>query len=338
MTDCNLFRLPASRFVLLGLLTAVLIAGGCRPGAQLSPEQQLEELKATAAAARDAGKLNDAFVAYKQAAQLAADDFDVTYGLAEVNTRLRNEIEALDWVNAALRLRPEDRDALELKGRLYVRLQRLPDAIRVLEQTVKNHPDHTLAWLNLAAAYHSSGRTADAVSAAKQAIASAPDKAITHFALGDIHYSRGEFANAESEYRIAVEKDPDQARAYLRLADLYIQQRKDLKQAREWAVRSDELYPGDGTAASAAAWALYLLDEKEDALSEMARAAADHPQNYKLWIRLGQILEDMGAEEQAKQAYQNAARFAPSAFKGTEFGSDDSARPDVPTSDAKDDT
>ena len=337
MTHRHLLHPTYARFAGLILVLGALVVCGCRPGAVQNPEQQLAELKATAAAAREAQRYNDAYIAYKQAAELAPDDFDVAYGLAETNTRLRNEVEAIDWVNTALRLQPDNQDALELKGRLYLSVGRLPEAIGVLEQVVAKHPDHTLAWLNLSAAYHSSGRAQDALAAVLRAVKSAPDRAVPHFALGDLYYSRGDLAKAESEYREAIARDDKHAGAYLRLADLYIKQKKDLKQAREWALRSNELYPGDGNAGERAATALFMLDEREEAVNELAAVAEDHPQNYRLWMRLGNMYEDLGDTERARAAYGFAAKFAPTEFRDADLRDRDKSTTGAPSADARND-
>jgi len=101
----------------------------------------------------------------------------------------------------------------------------------------------------------------------------------------------------------------------MRLAQLYIGRKgvtkAELEQARKWAAKSDSLEPGDGNAASAAAWARFKLGEKLDAAKEMNKVALDHPQNYRIWYRLGKILEDMGEKEKAERAFKPAAKFAP---------------------------
>ena len=310
--------------VACGCIIASLSVTGCRgkpgttssdDGLSASSAETLEGLKAEAEAQFEAAEFNDAFVTFKRAHSIDCDDYDVLLGLARTNAKLRNEVEALDWVNLALGQRPEAVEPMELKGRLFLRLGRIRDATTMLERTMQKHPEYTLGWLNLAAAYSIQKEWPKAVEVAKKAIESNPEDGTPHFALGDIYIEQNERKLAEEQYRAAIRIDPEHALAHMRLAQLYIGKKgvtkAELEQAREWAAISDSLEPGDGNAASAAAWALFKLGEKLDAAKEMNKVALDHPQNYRIWYRLGKILEDMGETEKAEQAFKTAAKFAP---------------------------
>jgi Flp pilus assembly protein TadD len=310
----RLLYIVAILLLLTGMLTGCRhtgIADRSRQGKEESAATQANELKAMALQRFEAGKYNDAYVAFKQAAALTAADYDIALGMARTNSKLGNDIEALDWIKRALDIQPDSGEVLELNGRTLLRLARFKEAIAVLERTVQAHPDNTVAWLNLSAAYDATKQPDKAMDAARAASKSAPDSPATYFAMGDIHLQQERFAEAERQYRLAIEKDDTHAASYLRLAALYIRQNRDLDQARAWAIRSDELDSGDGSAASAAAWVLFLQDRKVEAFKEMAKVAEGHPQNYHIWMRLGHILEDMGEKEKAQQAFDTGARFAP---------------------------
>lgn len=307
------------------LLMVVGTLTGCRPtdavdrsrsDADRNDSTQGDAFKALGLQQLEAGNYNDAYVAFKHAAALTGDDYDIAWGMAQVNSKLGDDIEALDWINQALSLQPESVEVLELKGRTLLRLARFTEAIGVLERTVQTHPDNTVAWLNLSAAYDATKQPDKSMDAARSAIKSAPDAPTPYFAMGDIYLQREQLAEAEKQYRLALEKDTGHAASYLRLAALYIRQNKDLDQARTWAIKSEELDPGDGSAASAAAWVLFLQDRKVEAVKEMAKAAEAHPQNYHIWMRLGHILDDMGDKEMAQQAFDTGARFAPRGVRG----------------------
>lgn len=286
---------------------------GCRNEEQASPDTatELALLKERGTEDLKAGRFNDAYVAYKQASQIAMDDYDVTWGMAQTNSKLGNEVEAIDWIDLSLGLKPDSAEAMELKGRLYLRLGRIADATAILERTVKTHPEYVLGWLNLSAAYNVQGKGDKAVEAIENVLAHKPDDPVPYFAMGDIRARAKKYAEAEAYYLQAIEKDAEYGQAYLRLADIYIVQNKNLEQARKYAMKADELAPGDGTAASAAAWVLYLQNDKQNAIQEMIRAGSDHPQNYHIWMRLGKMFEEEGDQKNAEQAYKTAAQFAP---------------------------
>jgi tetratricopeptide (TPR) repeat protein len=277
----------------------------------VSETSQSNEIKVQGLQHLEAGNYNDAYVLLREAATVLVDDYEVAWGLARTNSKLGDDIETLDWVNRALELAPDSTEASELKGRTLLRLARFREAIEVLDGVVRAHPDYLVAWLNLSAAYNAIDDMEKAVEAARSATKHSPDSPAAFFALGDLYLQQNRLADGEQQYHIAIEKDPDHALSYLRLASVYIRRNQDLDQARSWAIKSDELDSGDGSAASTAAWVLFLQDRKVEAAKEMAKTAEAHPQNYQIWLRLGRILEDLGDKEKAQEAFDTGVRFAP---------------------------
>lgn len=293
-----------------------IIVAGCTPGADDAADggetaKIAQELKKEAGDLLESEKYHDAFVKYREASEYAPNDFDIHYGLALTNAKLHDEVGALDNVERALELNPDSVEALELQGRLRLKLQRYEAAIKSLQKAVRLKPDYTLAWLNLSSAYKLNGQIGAARNAAEKANETDPESASPHFALGEIYLGEQKLNEAITQYKKAIQKDEQHALAYLRLADIYISQQRNLPQARKWAQKSAEIDGGDGTAAMVAAHVLYLQDEKANAAQELAKAAEDYPQNYRIWTRLGSILKELGHDEQADAAFRNAEKFMP---------------------------
>ncbi|MFP3904176.1 MAG: tetratricopeptide repeat protein [Armatimonadota bacterium] len=320
MIYMNKCRLQAAVVLMLGMSVFMM---GCNPGAKTTrtadPAEAAKiagQLKAEAAQLLEDEKFNDAFVKYREAREYAPGDFEIHYGLARTNEKLRDEMGALDSIERALQINPDSPEALELQGRLHLRLRNHEKAVRSLEKAVKLKPDFTLAWLNLSSSYRLNGQIGAAKNAAERAIETDPETASAHFALGEIYLGEEDLNEAIKQFKKAIQKDDQHALAYLRLADIYISQQRNLPQARKWAQKSAEIDGGDGTAAMVAAHVLYMQDEKQEAAQELAKAAEDYPQNYRIWTRLGSILKELGRDEQAEAAFNNAERFAPGSARG----------------------
>jgi predicted Zn-dependent protease len=101
------------------------------------------------------------------------------YGLAlEKAGRLP---EALEHLELAIQLSPQDRAAHFNCGNTLLQLRRPVEAIRELQEAVRIDPAYFDAYASLAVAYAATGRRADATAAAEQAITIARNQNQTDF-------------------------------------------------------------------------------------------------------------------------------------------------------------
>lgn len=319
--------------ILLGL--CLLLGGGCN---KKTPEQQAEELQRqeqikTAKALKSAesqarrhpdkveaqlkyaqlsyknGDYNNAYIAYRRAAELQAGNFDVYYGLARTNQRLLNPAEALDWAAKARKVKPDSADLAELEGRLHLMSGHMDRAIDDLRKATRLRPTWTLAWLNLAMAYATAGRHAEAIKAARQATQVEATSASTHYALATVLIKADQGREAEKSLRRVLELEPEHATAMVELSKLLIKRRANLEEARQLAIRASQLRDDRYEPAVIAAWVLHLKGEHLPAAQELIKVMNAHPQNPDGWRKLATILRAMGRPEEAKVAEETAQRF-----------------------------
>ena len=231
--------------------------------------------------------------------------------MTRICLKLQDPQNGRKWIDRALEIDPQSGIAYELRGRLTMAEGNAKEAITDFRKALALEPELTIAHLNLVTAAKASGDKQAALQAAATAVKLAPDQASAHFAYGDILELTGSPVGAEKEFRSAIELDRDFAPAKLRLAMLLTAQKRRLPEARELAKDAQALDPGDGTAEAIAAWALVLMGEEHQGLTELQHAAQAHPFNHIIWLRFAQALQKAGHEEQAQKAAAIAIRVAP---------------------------
>lgn len=285
-------------------LSAAQAAARARPN---DPAAQM----ALARLAYEQGAYNDAYRAYRRAAELDDNNYEATLGLAQTNLKLQNPTEGLDWLLRAKRLKPADPALTELEARLLLINGNFDRAIDCFRQAIKADPTRVTTWLNLASAYALMNRPADAVATARQAVKLDPGDPAPHFALGR-HLERvGDLAGAEAEFRAALKVDDKNAPVMIELARLLMDQNRRLDEARQLAIKASIIRTDRADAAVIAAWVLHLQGDDAKCVNELVKLVNASPQNPEAWQKLSVALNNIGKRDEAKRAAEMALRFIP---------------------------
>jgi protein O-mannosyl-transferase len=102
---------------------------------------------------------------------------------------------AMQDLNRATELRPQDAQALSYRGSLELVGNRLPEAVRDLSESVRLDPKLDSTWHNLGQAYRATGQYAQAIDAFSHALAFKPNRPGTLFAMADAYCSQQDFAS-----------------------------------------------------------------------------------------------------------------------------------------------
>lgn len=266
---------------------------------------------ALARLASEQGAYNDAYRAYRRAAELDSKNYEAVIGLAQTNLKLQNPTEGLDWLLRAKRLKPEDPELKELEARLLLVNGNFDRAIACFQDAIKADPKRVTTWLNLASAYALMNRPADAVSTSRQAVKIDPNDPAPHFALGRHLERTGDLAAAEAEYRAALKLDDSNAPTMIALARLLMGQNRRLDEARQLAIKASIIRTDRADAAVIAAWVLHLQGDDRKCANELIKLVNASPQNPEAWQKLSTVLNNIGKYNEAKQAAEMAQRFIP---------------------------
>jgi Flp pilus assembly protein TadD len=164
------------------------------------------------------GELRRAIPMLKVAVAQAPDNatFHLHLGLAH---RADKQLDsAVAEYNAALRLDPNDPDALTDLGVIALDQHRLQDAEKLFLAALQSAPGHVEAHFDLGWTYFEGGRLDDAAAQFRAAIASDPSNADAHNNLGVVYLKGEQFDRATDEFMQALAIRPGYARARQNLA------------------------------------------------------------------------------------------------------------------------
>ncbi len=300
-------------------LAVVCLAPGCnreqtaleRAESEAARNPSTKTYLALGNAYSEAGANNDAYSAYMNAYNLDQKDAEVAYQLARVCFVLGDAERGMTMSRAALALNPRHAAAHEILGRHLFMSAKHQEAAAEWEEALRDDPGYLLARLNLVAAYEALNDTRRALAVAAQACRVSPREAQAHYTYADILERNGYKPLAEREYREAVRLNPKYAQALLRLSLMLSEDNRDLEQARNYAVQAADIDPGDGTAAAAAAWALFQLGKRTDALVELYHCSQATPYNFRVWLLFARGLKAEGHDKEAEWATWQAAEVSP---------------------------
>jgi tetratricopeptide (TPR) repeat protein len=149
-------------------------------------------------------------------------------------------------------------------------------AVPILQRTVEDYPDSSLAWTLLGRAWLTAGNLSPAERALDEAIRRDPDAVEAHFYLGVVRFEGGRVEAALPAFRRASELKPDYAEAWYNLG--HCRKRRG---------------------------------ERAGAREAFRTAVACKPQFADARINLGELLAEDGQIEAAREQLQIALRFAP---------------------------
>jgi tetratricopeptide (TPR) repeat protein len=337
-------------FVLLAMMMIVTVIGGCQ---KEEKEQALTRRQSAAVTRRFAqaqsrarhrtndpaaqialGSLalqqaayNDAYRAYRRAAELDPSSYEALVGLAQTNLKLQNPTEGLDWLLRAKKLKPSDPELKDLEARLLLINGNFDKSIAAFEAAVRMNPKRVTTWLNLASAYALMNRPLDAVRTAREAVKADPLDSAPQFALGR-HLERAkDLAGAETAYRKALSLDAGNPAVMTSLARLLVKQNRRLEEARQIAIKASQLQADRVDAAVTAAWVLHLQGDDRKCANELIKLVNASPQNPEAWQKLSTVLTNLGKTVEAAKAADMAKRFIPGRRAAADLRMIDSGSP-----------
>jgi len=167
-----------------------------------------------------AGQWQQAEQLYLQVLQVDPNQVDAMHllGLIAAQTG-RNDL-AIDYFNAALRLKPDFAGAHNNLGNLFIIQRKFPEAVASFQQAVRLQPDLAVAHNNLGNVLRQQGQLAEAVASLEQALLLKPDYAEAHLNLGNVFRAQSRLDDAIAAYRTALRLKPDLAGAQSNLGNV----------------------------------------------------------------------------------------------------------------------
>ncbi len=219
MDLCSLVGVAMNKRVIAAVLSAasLALASGCRQSPEAASQRFLESGNAYA----KEGKLPEAIVEYRNAAQRDPLSAEAHEKLAEALMQTGDLGDALGEFVRAADLRPNEA-SLQLKaGNLLLLAGRPEEARARAEKVLSANPKDVDAHILTANALAGLENLDAAVEQIEDALRVDPNRSGTYSNLGALELNRGKRDAAESAFKRAVELEPQAASAHLALGNFY---------------------------------------------------------------------------------------------------------------------
>ncbi len=215
--------------------------------------------------------------------------------------------EAEQAYRQALDAAPQHPEALHLLGLVSYRLNRISDALDYLAQATERQPASSLYWFNLGVVSQRAGHPQQAIDAYRKAIVLNPRYLEAHVNMGNALRDRGDLAGSVQTYRTALALNPSQADTHNNLG-VALKEQGQLDEAISSYRRALELKPTHVEALNNLGLALMEAGTLRDAIAAFQQALTAVPGHQKALYNLGIAWSWAGNETKAVDCLQQAAR------------------------------
>jgi tetratricopeptide (TPR) repeat protein len=210
---------------------------------------------------------------------------------------------------------PLARVATLRRAAMLDRMDRLDEAEAALRALANEAPEAPQPLARLGDMLRARNRFAEAVTAYDGALAriGTPQAAEWPllYARGIANERAGSWPRAEADFQKALELSPEQPYVMNYLAYTWVEQGKNLVQARQMLERAVELRPNDGNIVDSLGWALFKLGDLPGAIRWLERAVELESRNSVVNDHLGDVYWAAGRRNEAQFQWQRALRTDP---------------------------
>jgi tetratricopeptide (TPR) repeat protein len=257
-----------------------------------------------------AGQWQQAEQLYQQILQMDPNQVDALHLLGLIAGQTGRDNLAVDYLTAALCLKPGFAEAHNNLGTVFNLQGKLPEAVASFRQAVRFKPDYAEAHNNLGIALQAQGKLAEGVSSLQEAVRFKPDHAVAHHNLGLALQTQGRLEEAVASYQQALRLKPDYAKAHSNLG-VALQEQGRLEEAVASCQQALRLKPDYAEAHSNLGLALQEQGRLEEAVASYQQALRLKPDFAKAHNNLGVALLEHGRPEEAVASCQQALRLKP---------------------------
>lgn len=205
---------------------------------------------------------------------------------------------ALQYYNIALEIDDRNLYALNEKGCLLLKMNRILDGIETFNTALEIQPRDTNLLLNIGLAYIKLENYESALNFLSKAKKYKLDTSMLYNALGICYFHLDEMELAKENYLRAMELEPNNSEILCNLAAINAQLGK-YNLSLDSYKKAIQLDPYNGTVLNNAAWCLEKIGNQEEAIKYYYRALAVDAQNGAYRINLAECLYQAGYIQEA---------------------------------------
>ncbi len=299
------------------------------------------------------GNTERALILFFDAANKDPNNDAAQYELAKIHAMKGEYEDALRYANTAIGIDPDNTRYHMLLADIYILTDNLPEAVKVYEQIARDNPDNVQHQRNLVSAYLHNEQYEEAfavldhietlvgvsqevsiqkhkilmrleeydkaIEEAKKMKSYFPEELVFYEVLGELYMETGQKEKAREVYLEMLEHDPDSFMARLLLADYYHQ--KDQPDKAFEHIKEAFHSPGlDIDGKGRILYSYLRRSEEEPAFLEQALTLAEivletHPEDPESYLIYGDLLNQRGKKEEARDMYLMGVRLDPSSLQ-----------------------
>lgn len=276
-----------------------------------NPAEGMAELMLHAASDLMQGEPVPLALVFSRVAELARPDMVEARLLSARMLRLSKEYRgALATVEPLEARGPFGLDVMLEKARNLQELERADEALSLLHSATVRYPHSRRALVELGEAMRRLERYGEAANAYSAAIGLAPEPRAQDwflFFLRAVAYERlGRVAETEADLRQALALNPNEANVLNYLGYFYLEQQRNLSEARQLISRAVELRPDDGFIIDSLGWAYFMSGQYDDAVRHLEQAVAAEPGDPTINEHLGDAYWRVGRTIEARFRWRAA--------------------------------
>ena len=224
--------------------------------------------------------------------------------------QLRQGKGALEALQHAAQLLPEDAEAHGNLGSELYRAQRWPQALASLERALELNPRDLNALIEVANTLRALSRPGEAQPLYERALQIDPNEAEARNNLGNTCFELGRFAEAAAHYRQALTRRGEDASIHCNLATA-LQKLGSFAEAAASSRDAIERAPGLAAAHNQLGLALTGLGRRKEAIASLRRALALNPGSLEASDNLAELLREEGERREAIAICEKALEIDP---------------------------
>ncbi len=251
-------------------------------------------------------KYAESILSFEESLKRAPDGVEPLIALARSHVALNQIDKALERVEKVVIRNPEHFLALNLKGEIQLRQEKLDAAAVTFNQVIEQKPEWPVPYRNLAKIRAVQKKPAEATAALLQGYEKSKDVGLG-LEVASIYDRKGETQKAIALYEELLSSRPDLAMAANNLAMILTRdepQQAALDQAidlvKGFSITENPIY------LDTLGWVHYKRGELEDAVTILEKAIRKGDQVQEIQYHLGMAYYKSGKMEQAKQALTKA--------------------------------
>ncbi len=211
-----------------------------------------------------------------QALELNPQDAEIYRLRAALHLKLNRNAEALDDVKQALEHDQEDAELLTIQGEALRRQGKLDQAVEALDRAIELDDKLAAAWISRGMARLNQGKARKALEDLDRAVELVPENPRAYLQRGIIHAHLGDYQQAARDFDQAIELAPADAKTYAYRAMAALKQGQ-YQDAVDFYTEALRLHPRYALAYYERGKAHWLLGQEDQALADYQRAVELNP-------------------------------------------------------------